>query len=218
MESGGDERGFNSEDLRSFLIIVGAIAVLEVLSIFATQLLIPYFVYENPEKGEAVAAIVVLGTVRLLDIGVICYGFLKREIELDLEFRISYLCSALIALCGVGFIVWVASEFFKDGSESNVLFGLLLVHVGVGPLTEEIVFRGAVYGFLREKWGIIVSAILSSSLFAVMHLMNDVSWVWIAIPFAGSFVMSFIYEYSKSIAVCAILHMGFNFVAILFTA
>ena len=47
---------------------------------------------------------------------------------------------------------------------------ILLFVVGgvIGPLAEEIFFRGIVYGFFR-RWGIIAALLLSTSLFAVLH-------------------------------------------------
>ena len=100
----------------------------------------------------------------------------------------------------------------------STLYLMLLVQVGIGPLGEEIFFRGTVFGAMRKKMGVFTAAFLSSLLFAAMHLINDVTFLWIAIPFAGSFVMSFIYEKCKSLTLCAVLHMGFNFLALLMTS
>ncbi|MGE0083124.1 MAG: lysostaphin resistance A-like protein [Desulfococcaceae bacterium] len=47
---------------------------------------------------------------------------------------------------------------------------IMLFAVGgvIGPVAEEIFFRGIVYGFFR-RWGIAAALLISTSLFAVLH-------------------------------------------------
>lgn len=57
-----------------------------------------------------------------------------------------------------------------SGSENPVAIGLLVVFaVALAPFTEEIIFRGALYRFLKEKTHILSAQIISSSLFAAIH-------------------------------------------------
>jgi len=48
------------------------------------------------------------------------------------------------------------------------VFSFLLVGGIIGPITEEIFFRGIVYGFFR-KWGATVAIIASTLLFVFLH-------------------------------------------------
>jgi len=50
------------------------------------------------------------------------------------------------------------------------------------PIVEELIFRGAIYRFLRNSSGIAVSVVLSSLLFAVCHMQG-----WGAIPYLAVF-------------------------------
>jgi len=51
-----------------------------------------------------------------------------------------------------------------------VLTTWLLSSVLVAPLAEEMFFRGVLFGALSRKWGFFVSATLSASAFAMIHL------------------------------------------------
>ncbi len=57
-------------------------------------------------------------------------------------------------------------EYFQFG---NIVLAVILVVV-VTPLAEEMLFRGTLFGGLRERYGFWTAAIISSAVFAVMHL------------------------------------------------
>lgn len=93
---------------------------------------------------------------------------------------------ALVALglCGIGGIgiVLTAITYFSDSGgslEDSLDPGLLdrplavawifIVAVVLAPFSEEIVFRGFLFGGLARKWGAIWAAIVSSLVFAAMH-------------------------------------------------
>lgn len=57
-------------------------------------------------------------------------------------------------------------EYFQFG---NIVLAVILVVV-VTPLAEEMLFRGTLFGGLRERYGFWTAAIISSATFAVMHL------------------------------------------------
>ena len=48
------------------------------------------------------------------------------------------------------------------------IFLYLLIGSGIGPLAEEIFFRGIVYGYLR-RWGVFVAVAVSTLLFVLPH-------------------------------------------------
>src|SRR5699024_2382323 len=53
-------------------------------------------------------------------------------------------------------------------SRINPLF--ILVPAIVGPILEELVFRKILFGTFYKKWNFLVAAILSSLIFAVVHM------------------------------------------------
>lgn len=58
---------------------------------------------------------------------------------------------------------------------------LVIVVTSVGPLVEEILFRGVLLSALTKRWRIGWSVAISSLLFAVSHL-PSMQWQWYALP------------------------------------
>jgi len=80
----------------------------------------------------------------------------------------------------------------------------VLLFLLAGPVAEELFFRGYIYGFLRQTFGISLSVAASALVFALMHG----SW---AVPqMAGGIVFALAYEYSRNLWVPVGLHIGAN--------
>lgn len=87
-------------------------------------------------------------------------------------------------------------------------FGLALFFaVGgiVGPIAEELVFRGLVYGFFR-RWGVGVAIVVSTLLFVAAHGSGAV-WV---VPLVGGIVFAISYEWSRSLVTPIMIHVAGN--------
>jgi len=82
---------------------------------------------------------------------------------------------------------------------------ILLFIVGgvIGPVAEELVYRGLIYTFLRQ-WGIIIAVSGSTLLFVLSHLPGSA----IPVPqLVGGIVFCLAYERSKSLIAPIIIHM-----------
>lgn len=74
---------------------------------------------------------------------------------------------------------------------SNNLFSFnILVAVFIGPIMEEVLFRGYLFGqlFRRERWGFIPSSIIASVFFAIGHLYQSHNYS----SAVGTFLVTFI--------------------------
>jgi len=93
-----------------------------------------------------------------------------RGFKRGLIWAISFGVGAAIVL----FIIYLAgikvTALFRMQlpSESSRLIAFLLAGVLIGPIAEEIFFRGILYGFFR-RWGIPFAVILSTLLFVMPH-------------------------------------------------
>lgn len=101
----------------------------------------------------------------------------------------------------------VYTELMKslDIDAANPL--LMVFSVGFfGPLVEELVFRGMIFGRLRRAFMFWPSAVISAALFGIYH-MNIVQGIY-----AGVFglVLAYVFEKTESIWGCYILHAAFN--------
>lgn len=99
----------------------------------------------------------------------------------------------------------VFTIFLSEGRLPVIGFLGVLVSV-VGPLAEEIFFRGLLYGWLRRRMGILPGLIFSSMLFAGLH--GDV--VFFAPVFCLGLLFGWVYEKSGSLAAPVAVHILHN--------
>jgi membrane protease YdiL (CAAX protease family) len=91
---------------------------------------------------------------------------------------------------------------------------LILVFIGLvtlPPITEEMLFRGFLYRGLSSKWPKIISALIASALFALVHFQWNVG----VDVFILSLILILILEKTKNLWSCIILHALKNGIAFL---
>ena len=89
-------------------------------------------------------------------------------------------------------------------TESSRLITFLLAGILIGPIAEEIFFRGILYGFFR-RWGIPLAVILSTLLFVLPHSPSSGP----AIPITqliGGILFAVSYEIEKNLLVPITIH------------
>jgi membrane protease YdiL (CAAX protease family) len=89
----------------------------------------------------------------------------------------------------------------------------ILLIVIAAPISEEICFRGMLYGGLRERLPRVAAALLAGLIFGGLHALTGVTAVPPLIFFG--FVLALLYERTGSIVPCILLHMLNNSVALL---
>jgi membrane protease YdiL (CAAX protease family) len=93
-----------------------------------------------------------------------------------------------------------------------VPFQILLIVIAA-PISEEICFRGMLFGGLRERLSRIPAALISGTIFGALHFTGGASVVPPLIVFG--FVLALLYERTGSILPGMILHMLNNAVVLL---
>ncbi|MFB1083116.1 lysostaphin resistance A-like protein [Jeotgalibacillus sp. JSM ZJ347] len=76
----------------------------------------------------------------------------------------------------------------------------------IGPILEEIVFRGVIFGWFYRKYNFFISGLISALIFAVIHF----DFTHILIYAAMGYAFAFLYAYTKRIIVPIIAHMAIN--------
>ena len=76
----------------------------------------------------------------------------------------------------------------------------------LGPVVEEVFFKGLIYTRLKEGMPTIVAAILSAIMFGVMH--GEI--IWILHAFIVGLVFVWIFEKTKSLWPCIVIHIVNN--------
>lgn len=83
---------------------------------------------------------------------------------------------------------------------------LMLVTSMIGPVLEEIIFRKIIFGALYQKYNFFLSALVSSLLFAVVHLEFEHLLLYATM----GFVFAFLYVKTKRILVPIAAHVLMN--------
>lgn len=91
-------------------------------------------------------------------------------------------------------------------------FQIFLIAIAA-PISEEIFFRGMMFGGLRRRMPMLVAAFLSAAVFGLLHAFTGLSAVPPLIAFG--FILAVLYEKTGSIVPCILLHMLNNSVALL---
>jgi membrane protease YdiL (CAAX protease family) len=130
------------------------------------------------------------------------YSGLKRGLIWSLSFGAAAGIVLLITyLAGIKVSALFRMQF---PTESSRLVAFLLAGVLIGPLAEEIFFRGILYGFFR-RWGIPLAIILSTLLFVLPHSPSSGA----AIPITqliGGILFAVSYEIEKNLLVPITIH------------
>lgn len=132
---------------------------------------------------------------------------------------IAWVIGGLIAILGIN-VVWegIRQQLGWPGQPDFLpIFGegigglVLALFLGgvVAPIAEEVFFRGYLYAGARRVWGVVWGAVASSIIFAVVHVVPGV------LPpiFVMALVFVVIYERTRSIWPCIILHGAVNSLA-----
>jgi membrane protease YdiL (CAAX protease family) len=110
---------------------------------------------------------------------------------------------------GILFIILIANgvnilDFVHSSRPSSWQHSVIFLLVGglIGPIAEEIFFRGVIYGFFR-RWGAVIAIICSTVFFVFTHPMGG------SIPvtqLAGGIVFAIAYEKEQNLMVPITIH------------
>lgn len=113
------------------------------------------------------------------------------------------------AAAGIGMLIIHQAGFEIGGlfrmqlpADSIRLVIFFLVGVLIGPIAEEIFFRGILYGFLR-RWGVLTAIVFSTLLFVLPHTSGTIIPVTQLI---GGILFAVAYEVEKNLLVPIIVH------------
>jgi membrane protease YdiL (CAAX protease family) len=125
---------------------------------------------------------------------------------------------------GLTVVLYLAFNFFysaviTEPHQEDIAKGFgaipvqILLIVFAAPLTEEVCFRGMLFGGLREKLPRIAAALICGLIFGALHAITGISAVPPLIVFG--FLLALLYERTGSIVPGMLLHMLNNSIALL---
>ena len=122
-----------------------------------------------------------------------------------------------IALTFIFNVFKINDQVFEEVNKSisnTVIAAQFLVVVILGPIVEELIFRGLVYRRMRKYFSNIPAVIMSSFLFGLIHF-NISQGVYAGLI---GILLAYIYYKKENIFLCIGYHMGANATAILISS
>lgn len=157
-----------------------------------------------------------------------------KVVDTDRLIRAAVPSSRSLGLIVVGIVVLLGGQVainqlfqlvdISQGSNQAVLAGagdpiyfLLMVPISllfVGP-AEELLFRGAVQGRLRQSWGGWPAIIVTTILFGLIHIPAVTGGIGAQLSYALlvgilGVILGYLYEYTENIVVPAVIHGSYN--------
>jgi membrane protease YdiL (CAAX protease family) len=139
--------------------------------------------------------------------GITAYAFI-------LPILISVLILSMLFLDKIGYKAPpqpVFDMFFEEKRSNVILFLTIFVSV-LGPVIEEIFFRGFLYSAVKKRFGILAGVLLSAALFSMLHA--NISG-FLPIMILGV-LMAFLYEVTGSLVASISVHILHNSIIVCF--
>jgi len=144
-------------------------------------------------------------------------SFLKDVAIAPLTYAGSWVALFLILIIYAGVLVKLGVDvsqgthpivpiLLESGGQRTFLL-IIFLAVVVAPIVEEIMFRGALYSWLRSHCGITLSIIFSAVIFASIHPQGAVGVVPLT---CIGFVLAFLREWRNSLIAPMVAHACFN--------
>lgn len=193
-------------------------------------LAVPVAIIESPPSGEDLSdtanALVQLATALgflLVPFAISAgRGASVREAAARLGLRRFHLTAIKWMFAAIGAYLLIAIVYTAIAGEPEQediaeTFGSLpvqiLLIVFAASISEEVCFRGFLFGGLRERWSPIVAALISGTIFGALHALTGLSAVPPLIAFGV--VLALLYEKTGSIVPGILLHMLNNSIALI---
>ncbi len=175
----------------------------------------------SPVLGAAVAGPVVLGAVvawRRWSFGAWSSRPVSAQARETQFWAFALFGLVMCFLGGQSLAVWLYVEYGSpvfdsaQSAQNAVPVALLLFALVVAaPAGEEALMRGLVYPLLRRRWPVLVSALVSSAVFAALH--GNLVQLAVALPLG--MLSAFVYEHVGRLWPVIVLHALFNLASVL---
>jgi membrane protease YdiL (CAAX protease family) len=135
-------------------------------------------------------------------------GFSRSELATGLKKGITWALGFGVIAAIICVFVWFLGidvfNLFKAPTTSSFTSVMLLFIVGalMGPIAEEFLFRGIIFGFFR-KWGFVPALMISTAIFVVPHFTgNNIPLTQLV----GGLLFAIAYEIEKNLFVPIVIH------------
>ena len=131
--------------------------------------------------------------------------------KLQLTKILTWLTISIVIIVSVFLLLHFTNhiEIITVSAPKKIIVNLILI-LGL-VIAEELFFRGILYKILEQYWGVIIAIIVSSAIFALLHISNDNTSItsFISVIIGGA-VLGILYTNSRNILVPITFHFGWN--------
>lgn len=106
-------------------------------------------------------------------------------------------------------------QFFSKPTDAYLI---AIFAVTLGPLMEELFFRGFLYPVLARRTGVVLAVVLTSIPFGLLHYVQYQSWGAVLVITMVGVVLTVVRVISKSVAASFVVHVGYNATLMVLTA
>lgn len=125
-------------------------------------------------------------------------------------------CTVLAFLAGQSLALWLyftaGSDGFDESTQTRQAAGIaanLLLTLVAAPAGEEALFRGLLYPLLRKRVSVLASMVVTTIAFGLLH--GNVVQFAVTLPLAV--LLALVYERTRTLWPCVLLHLAFNLAA-----
>ncbi|MBX0322853.1 CPBP family intramembrane metalloprotease [Halomicroarcula sp. F13] len=224
-----EERTGPDGPLRALGVAAGLlVAGLAVSVVFGVVFTVPLVLF-GPSVGSP-GGFLVLAAAGQLAFLVVGYLYVRRHggvrvrwpTRVDVRYTVGGLLVTLTAAVGLS-VLFASLGLAPEGSvfegpimaDPRVALGLAALSIVLVAPAEELLFRGAIQGRLRQSFGPTLAVVLSSLVFGSIHLLNFTGSVagalaGVAVVTVGGLVFGTIYERTGNLLVPIVTHGSYN--------
>ena len=173
----------------------------------AVAMVILYFVLAKYRAGLDALGIRTSSFFRNILSGIMAYIFI-----LPFLLAILFISMRVLDLLGYSPPPQPVFEVFMEEKNSKVLFFLTIFVSILGPLVEEMFFRGFMYGAIKKRFGIICATFLRAAVFSLLHT-NIIGFLPIM---TLGILLAYIYEKTGSLVAPLAVHITHNSIIVCF--
>lgn len=141
------------------------------------------------------------------------YKKYKKDKRTKINYFILILLGIILSLIYNVFAYYLNFLLKTSLFDNNNNLIITLISTGlIGPIIEELMFRGIIYNELKNKYKNMKAILITTIFFAVIHF----NIIQVLYALAIGFILIFVYEKYKNIKAPIILHMASNITTTLF--
>jgi len=169
-----------------------------------------FFAGVPPSTRDEIRRLITVGVIRYFDCLAVFAVIRIKRLSLCPNVKLNFPLNCLphIGIAVLLIAIAIANgPMFADNATVSVLTKTASLFM-LGPIAEELVFRGIIFGWIRSRSTVVIAIYASSLLFMLAHFGSSTFSLLLA--FFGAILMAIFYEKFRSLLLCIGIHALYN--------